>query len=76
MKRIFWLAAGLGAGVAGAVLSSRWLRRQRERLAPANLASQLAEGARDVARLLRESLEAGREEMERTEAEIRASLPE
>jgi hypothetical protein len=52
------------------------MRRQQDRLSPANLGSQVAEGARDLGRLLRESLDAGREEMERVESEIRSSLPE
>ena len=76
MKRIFWLAMGLGAGVTAAVMVSRWARRQQERLSPVNLGAQVGETARDVLTLLRESLEAGREEMQRTEEEIRASLPE
>ena len=76
MKRIFWLAMGLGAGVTAAVMVSRWARRQQERLSPANLGAQVGETARDVLTLLRESLEVGREEMRRTEDEIRASLPE
>jgi len=33
MRRIFWLAMGLGAGVTAAVMVSRWTRRQAERLA-------------------------------------------
>lgn len=72
MKRLFWL----GAGVATAVLVSRWWKEQRRRLSPANLGASAARGANDFGRLLRESLDAGREEMERVEAEIRAELPE
>lgn len=76
MKRIFWLAAGLGAGVTAAVMVSRWARRQQERLSPGNLGAQAADTARDLLQLVRESLEVGREEMRRAEDEIRASLPE
>ena len=72
MKRLFWL----GAGIATAVLVSRWWREQRRLLSPANLGAQVGRGAGDLGRLVRESLEAGREEMERVEAEIRAELPE
>lgn len=76
MKRAFWLAMGLGAGVTAAVMLSRWMRRQQERLSPANIGAQVGETARDLGQLLRASLEEGREEMRRAEAEIRSSLPE
>ena len=76
MKRVFWLAMGLGAGVTGAVMLSRWMRRQQERLSPANIGAQMGETARDLGQLVRASLEEGREEMRRVEAEIRSSLDE
>ena len=28
MRRLFWLAVGLGMGVSGTILFSRWLQRQ------------------------------------------------
>lgn len=73
---MFWTALGLGAGVAGAVMVSRWVRRQKQRYSPANLGAQLSEGARDVGSLLREALDEGRQAMAEREAEIRASLPD
>ena len=76
MKRAFWLAMGLGAGVTGAVMLSRWMRRQQDRLSPANIGAQVGETARDLGRLLRTSVAEGREEMRRVEAEIRSSLSE
>ncbi|HEX6207629.1 MAG TPA: hypothetical protein VF058_04635 [Actinomycetota bacterium] len=76
MKRIFWLAMGLGAGVTAAVMLSRWMRRQQERLSPAAIGEQVGETARDLGRLLRAALDEGREEMRRVEAEIRSSIPE
>lgn len=76
MRRLFWLAMGLGVGVTGAVMLSRWMRRQGERLSPANLGAQLGDTAGDLGALLRSSLEEGRREMRRAEAEIRSSLPE
>lgn len=76
MKRAFWLAMGLGAGVTGAVMLSRWMRRQQDRLSPANIGAQVGETARDLGRLLRTSISEGREEMRRVEAEIRSSLSE
>jgi hypothetical protein len=76
VKRAFWLAMGLGAGVTGAVMLSRWMRRQQDRLSPANIGAQVGETARDLGRLLRTSVAEGREEMRRVEAEIRSSLSE
>lgn len=76
MRRFFWVAVGLGAGVTAAILASRWLRRQRERLAPANLGAQAAEGFRDLGELIRSSVGEGRRAMAEKEAEIRAALPE
>ena len=73
---MFWTALGLGAGVAGAIMVSRWVRRQKQRYSPANLGAQLSEGAKDVGTLVREALNEGRRAMAEREAEIRASLPE
>lgn len=76
MRRVFWLAAGLGVGVTAVVMVSRWMRRQQERLSPANIGAQLGDTARDLGALLRSALDEGREEMRRVEAEIRSSMPE
>ena len=74
MRRLFWTAVGLGAGVTAAVITSRWMRRQSERMAPANLGRQLGDTARDVGQLVREALEEWRTGMAEKEAEIRAQL--
>lgn len=74
MRRMFWTAVGLGAGVTAAVLVSRWMRRQTERMAPANVGRQLGDTARDVGQLLREAAEEWRKGMAEKEAEIRAQL--
>ena len=74
MRRGFWIAVGLGAGVATAVMVSRWMRRQRERLSPVNIGSQLAEGARDLGRLVREAFDEGRQAFMEKEEELKASL--
>ena len=74
MRRLFWTALGLGAGVTAAVLTSRWMRRQSERLAPANIGQQLGEAARDLGQLAREALQEWRTGMAEKEAEIRAQL--
>jgi hypothetical protein len=74
VKRIFWLAAGLGAGTAGAILTSRWLRRQRERLSPASIGAQVSEGVRDLRELFREAVDDARAATRQREAEIWADV--
>lgn len=74
MKRLFWLALGLGAGSTAAVLAGRWMRRQRDRFAPANVVSQAGEVVRDLSRLLGEAVREFRKGMSEKEAEVRSSL--
>ena len=74
MRRLFWTALGLGAGVTAAVLTSRWMHKQTERMAPANVGRQLGDTARDIGQLLQEALEEWRKGMAEKEAEIRAQL--
>jgi len=50
------------------------MRRQSERLAPANIGQQLGEAARDLGQLAREALQEWRTGMAEKEAEIRAQL--
>lgn len=75
MRRIFWLALGLGAGAVGAVLSLRFLRRQASKVAPANLAREARGGLLDLARLVSESIAEGRTAMQEKERELQGSLP-
>jgi hypothetical protein len=74
VKRAFWLAAGLGAGVAGAILVSRWMRRQRERFSPANIGAQVSEGLRDLGELFREAVAEARVAVRAREEEIWADV--
>ena len=74
MRRMFWTALGLGAGVTAAVLTSRWMRRQSERMGPANVGRQVGDAARDVGKLVRGALDEWRTGMAEKEAEIRAQL--
>jgi len=76
MKRAFWVAIGLGAGVATAVMVRRWMRRQAERYSPANIGANLSTGAKDLGQLFREALEEGRRAMAEKEAEMRAGVGE
>ena len=74
MRRLFWTALGLGAGVTAAVLVSRWMRKQTDRMAPANLGQQLGSTARDIGQLAREALDEWKKGAAEKEAEIRAEL--
>jgi hypothetical protein len=74
VRRLFWTALGLGAGVTAAVMTSRWMRRQSERMAPANLGRQASETLRDIGQLAREAAEEWRKGMAEKEAEIRSQL--
>jgi hypothetical protein len=76
IRRAFWIALGLGAGVTAAVLASRWMQRRSEqvRQAPAAIGRQARAGATDLGRLFREAAEAARRASARREAELRESL--
>jgi len=56
VRRIFWLALGLGAGATAAILVARWARRQGQKVAPANLGRQVQGAATDLGRLIRTAL--------------------
>jgi len=74
VRRAFWIALGLGAGATAAIIVSRWMRRQTQRMAPANLGQQLGSTARDLGQLAREAAEEWRRGAAEKEAEIRAQL--
>ena len=74
MRRVFWMALGLGAGATAAVLVSRRMRRAREAIAPATVAKEARQVVADLGQLIRESVEAGRQAMAEKEAEIRDSI--
>jgi hypothetical protein len=74
VRRIFWLAMGLGAGATAAFMASRWARRQAERMAPANVARQAGGVLRDAGSLLAEAASDFRAGMVEREAEIRSGL--
>lgn len=74
MRRIFWLAMGLGAGATAALLMARWTRRQAERISPPNLARQAGETIQDVGSLVADAVTEFRRGMSEKESEIRMSL--
>ena len=74
MRRGFWVALGLGAGATGAVLASRWARRQAKKVAPTTLAREAKGSLLDLSKLVAESIEEGKRAMEARERELRAEL--
>lgn len=74
MRRLFWVALGLGAGAASAILASRFVRKQTAKVAPANLAREARGGMMDLARLVSDSLAEGRAAMHQKEDELRTGL--
>jgi hypothetical protein len=74
VRRIFWLALGLGAGATAAVTVARWVRQQTERMAPANIGRQAGQVLSDVGGLVGQALAEFRSGMAEKESEIRASL--
>ena len=74
MRRLFWVALGLGAGAASAIIASRFVRRQTAKVAPANLAREARGGVMDLARLVSESITEGKVAMQKRELELRTGL--
>jgi len=72
VRRLFWLAFGLGAGATGAVLASRWTRRQTQRVQPRAIAREAKGGLLDLSKLVAGSIEEGKRAMEARERELRA----
>lgn len=71
MRRGFWVALGLGAGATGAILASRWTRRQAKRVAPATIAREAKGGLLDLGKLVSESVAEGKRAMDERERELR-----
>jgi hypothetical protein len=74
MRRSFWVALGLGAGATGAVVASRWAKRQANKVKPTTLAREARGGLMDLSKLVAESIEEGKRAMEERERELRAEL--
>jgi hypothetical protein len=71
VKRGFWVALGLGAGATGAVLASRWTKKQAKKVAPTALAREAKGGLLELSKLVSESLAEGRRAMKERERELR-----
>ena len=76
MKRLFWLALGLGAGAAGAIMTARFARRQMDKVAPSTLAREARGGLLDLSRRVSESMEEGRRAMQDKEEQLRGESDE
>jgi hypothetical protein len=74
VRRLFWVALGLGAGAASAILATRFVRKQTAKVAPANLAREARGGMMDLARLVSDSLAEGKAAMHQKEDELRSGM--
>ena len=72
MRRLFWLALGLGAGAVGAVLTARFARKQMQKVAPSTLTREARGGMMELSKRVSESIAEGRRAMEQKEKELRA----
>ena len=72
MRRPFWVALGVGFGAAGAIVVSRWTRRQVERAKPTAIAREARGGLLELSRLVAESVEEGKRAADERERELRA----
>jgi hypothetical protein len=75
VKRGFWVALGLGAGATGAVMASRWTKKQAKRVAPATIAREARGGLFELSKLMSESLAEGKRAMAERERELREGAP-
>jgi hypothetical protein len=71
---LFWVALGLGAGAASAILATRFVRKQTAKVAPANLAREARGGVMDLAKLVSDSLAEGKVAMHKKEDQLRSGL--
>jgi hypothetical protein len=72
MRRLFWVALGLGFGAVGAVMASRWTRRQMDKAKPATIAREARGGLLDLTKLVSESVEEGKRAADERERELRS----
>jgi hypothetical protein len=71
IRRLFWLAFGVGLGAATAIATLRWGRRQARRAAPQTIAREAKGGMLDLSKLVASSLEEGRRAMDERELQLR-----
>ena len=71
MRRGFWVALGLGAGAAGAILAGRWTKKQARRVAPQTIAREARGGIMDLSKLVNESIAEGKRAMDERDEQLR-----
>ncbi len=71
MRRGIWVALGLGAGATGAIIASRWTRRQVDRAKPQAIAREARGGLLDLSKLVATSIDEGKKAMQERERELR-----
>jgi len=71
VRRLFWIALGLGAGAVGAVATMRFARKQAEKVAPRRIAREAKGGIMDLAKRVSESVAEGQRAMREREAQLR-----
>lgn len=71
IRRLFWVAFGVGLGATTAVVASRWTRKQARKAAPATIAREARGGLLDLSKLVASSVEEGRRAMDERERELR-----
>jgi len=74
VRRLFWIALGLGAGAVGAIMTMRFARRQAQRVAPSRIAREAKGGIMDLVKLVSESVAEGQRAMREREGELRRDL--
>jgi hypothetical protein len=74
VRRVFWLALGLGAGATAAVLTARWMEQQRRKFGPANVGRQAGQLFSDLGSLIGETVREFRAGASEREAEIRSAI--
>jgi hypothetical protein len=72
VRRPCWVALGVGFGAGGAILVSRWTRRQVRRAKPTVIARQARGGLLELSKLVAESVEEGKRAADERERELRA----
>ena len=71
IRRLFWMAFGVGLGATTAVVASRWTRKQAKKAAPATIAREAKGGLLDLSKLVTASVDEGRRAMDERERELR-----
>jgi hypothetical protein len=71
VRRLFWLAVGLGAGAASAIMAGRFTRKQVEKAKPQTIAREAKGSLLDLSKLVAESIEEGKRAQADRERELR-----